>query len=112
MTSSREPIAAPANVQSVTVADARSGSVPRYAQSLTMLFPASRSAARLMPDFAPSASVSTGTRTSDPPSPADAETKNAIEIAARTSSMSVADSQKNDDPTHVPHVFTAAANSL
>jgi hypothetical protein len=41
-----------------------------------------------------------------------AETKNAIEIAARTSSMSAADSQKNDDPTQVPQVFTATANSL
>jgi len=96
----------------VAIAEARSGSVRRYAQSLTTLFPASRSAARLMPDFAPNARVSTGTRTSDPPSPADADTKNAIETANRTSSKGVAHSQKNDDPTQVPQVFTAAANSL
>jgi hypothetical protein len=60
----------------------------------------------------PNCERSTGAGTSDPSSPADDETKNAIETATSTSSVGVAHSQKNDDPTQVPQVFTAAANSL
>ena len=75
-TRSDEPSAAPSTIRTTTKAALRNGNVRRYAAILNTLLLASSSAASATPSLAPRNSDSVGTMTSEPPSPADADTAN------------------------------------